>query len=211
MRHLAGIIFLVALAALPAVAKSGDRIQEVDFRNFSYPFEDEVFGKPLGRIIKVRGGKYDEPHVSTNVQYRYFRIAEVLYGDVTGDGQAEAAVVAIFGSASGTFYKTDIYVYTLRGRRAKLLAVLKEDQVKADYRKYFSGEGQQIFEATEGGRKIRDGRLIVRHMADGGHCCPEKIVTLTYRLSGKRMALAESPLRREPGTGEIKMRAYYHR
>jgi hypothetical protein len=182
----------IALTAASAQARPS-RIEEVDFRNFSYPFEApagrEPFGR-LGRVVRVRHGIAYADKVGQNVGYLYFKIAEVLYGDLTGDGRDEAAVVAIYGSASGDFFITDTYVYTMRGRRPALLGVLRQGQVAGDYGRHSRDDPSYLFEAVAGGREIRGRKLAVTHFAGGAHCCPSSILTLRYRLRGGRFVLA---------------------
>jgi hypothetical protein len=205
-------IATLTLMTVVAARAQQSRIRDVDFRNFSYPFkpspERDVFGK-LGEVVKVHDGIAYADKFGQNVDFLYFKVAEVLYGDLNGDGQEDAAVVVIYGSNSGTLYLTDIYVYGMRGGEPVLLSDLKEDQVDKDYRNYYHDDGQQIFEAVEGGREIKAGILTVRHLADGGHCCPQQAVTLQYRLEGDRLTLVGAPLKRASAEADRKMAAFY--
>jgi hypothetical protein len=188
------------------------RIRNVDFRNFSYPFkppsEHDDMAK-LGEVVKVHDGIAYADKVGQNVAFWYFKVAEVLYGDVDGDGQDDAAVVVIYGNNAGTFYLTDIYIYGMKDGEPVLLSDLKEDQVNKDYRKYYHDDGQHIFEAVEGGREVKGGILTVKHLADGAHCCPQQVATLQYRLEGNRLILVGAPLKRSSSETDQKMSAFY--
>ncbi len=210
MPFLLRLIILFALLSLPIGVAAKNNIHHVDFHNFSYPFKDEDFSRCLGRVVKVRDGKFDEPHISTNVAYCYFHVAEILYGDLTGDGQDEAAVVVIYGSDSGTFYRTNIYVFTLRINKPVLLGALTEEEANHIYKRYYHEEGNYLYEALEGGRRIKSRILISRHLADGGHCCQENVVTFEYKWDGSRMIFTKLLKRRVTATDE-RMKAYFNR
>jgi hypothetical protein len=216
MRLAAKIIIWFAVLPFIANAAPADAIRRIDFKNFSYPFPDPNFGKSLGKMIKVRRGKFDERHIKTDVGFGYFRVAEVLFGDLTGDGRDEAVVTAIYGSNSGTYYLTNIYIYTLMNNRSKLLGVITQNSAEKIYESYYRKDEDEnrgyysLFEAIEGGRRISAGKLVVQHYADGGHCCPEKTATFEYKWSGKRMELVRL-LKREPSRRDEKMKAYYNR
>jgi hypothetical protein len=201
---------LVLLTVAP-IQVQHSRIQDVDFRNFSYPFKPppgrEPFGK-LGDIVKVHDGIAYADKVGQNASFVYFKVAEVLYGDVNGDGQDEAAVVVIYGSNSGTFYLTDIYLFTLRDGKPVLLSRLTEEEIGKDYKGLYNGDGQVIFEALEGGRELKGNILTVRHFADGPHCCPESVVTVRYMWNGEGFSLLDVQKRRSSEGGE-KMKAFY--
>jgi hypothetical protein len=124
------LMLMVALTHGPQ-----SRIQDIDFRNFSYPFEppsDRAVFAQLGAVVRVRNGIAYADKACQNVSFLYFKVAEVIYGDVTGDGQDESAVVAIYGSNSGTFYLTDIYLFTLRESQPILLSTLREEKIGKD-------------------------------------------------------------------------------
>jgi hypothetical protein len=194
------LLAILALTIMPVLAHARpSRIEDVDFRNFSYPFKPAVgrytFGK-LGKVVRVRHGIAYADKVGQNVSYFYFKVAEVFYGDLTGDGRNEAAVVTIYGSNSGDFFITDTYVYTMRQRRPVLLGVLREDQIAEDYERYTHDNRSYLFEAVAGGREIKGGKLKVTHLAGGSHCCPAMVLTLRYKLRGDRFTLAGRSLRK---------------
>ena len=202
-------LFLLILYAESISAQT--KVQSIDFRNFSYPFEapsDREPYKKLGSIVSVRNGTAYAGKSRDSLSFLYFKVAEVLYGDLTGDGQDEAAVVAIHGSGSGNFYLTNVYFYTLRMGKPVLLATLTEDRVSRDYRERYSGDGQVVFEAIENGRGIKDEEFYTRHLADGAHCCPESVATLKYKLDGNGVELIGIEKRRSL-EGDEKMKASY--
>ncbi|HEX8161580.1 MAG TPA: hypothetical protein VF538_06885 [Pyrinomonadaceae bacterium] len=178
--------------------------------NFSYPFNAPTFVKALGRVVKVRGGKFDERHVRTDMGFFYFRVADIIYGDLTGDGRDEAVVTTIYGSNSGTFYLTNVYVYTLKNGSPVLLDGITDERAGKIYKSYYPDEWSALYEGLEGGRRVGAGKLIVRHYADGSHCCSDKTATFEYKWNGRRMELVRL-LKREPSVRDEKMKAYYNR
>jgi len=168
----------------------------VDFRNHTFPFTAHNFAD-LPRRIHVREGLFHSPHHEPSLTYTYFKVAEVIYGDLNGDGQDDAAVVAIYGGASSDTYKTSVYMYTIEGRRPKPLAVLNEKAIAKEYERHSHGGSSQLFEAVAGGTTIKRGRLTVRHFAGGAHCCPQNVFTLRYVLKEGRLALVSKSLRKK--------------
>jgi hypothetical protein len=179
-------------------------IHKIDFLNFDYPFKSHrgPFAK-FSNTINVREGKAYSGKEGNSLSYLYFKVVEIVYGDLTRDGLEEAAVVAIYGTGSGNFYLTNIYFYSLHNDKPVLIAMLTEEDVSRDYTQQYRSEGSSIMESIGGGRKIKDGIFITKHFADGAHCCPTSIAALQYRLSGSRMELMRIQKR--------KLRANYER
>lgn len=206
MRSLTGVLVALALLASPLTAAAKGTARHADFQNFSYPLADEDFVGSLGRVVKVRGGVFRERHAPTQMGFSYFRVAETLFGDLTGDRQDEAVVTAVYGSNSGTFYRTNVYVFTLKNGRPSLLGVVSERESAKIYRGRYRGEGDNLYEALEGGRGVAGRTLTVKHRADGAHCCSENIVTLAYRWNGSRMKLVRM-LKRKATARDENMKA----
>lgn len=192
-----GGLFAAILISLSifTTAHGKPTIRSIDFRNHTYPFTAPTppFAD-LPKRIRVRRGLYHSPHVEPSLSYAYFKVAQVIYGDLTGGGQDGAAVVTIYGGASGDYCLTSIYLYTLRSNRPKLLAILNEDRVAKEYQRF--AHTNQLFEAIAGGTKIRKGVLITEHLAGGAHCCPAMVFTLKCRMRGGRLIVVNRSLRR---------------
>ncbi|MBI4748385.1 MAG: hypothetical protein HY774_07830 [Acidobacteria bacterium] len=206
---LVGLLFLFQPPPLVASLKPApSSIRSIDFRNFTYPLPDKRFSE-LGKKVRVVDGTCDDG--SNQMCRAYFHVAEVIYGDLTGDQHEEAVVVTIFGSACGTYYLTNIYVYSLVNRKPLLLAQLKESQVEEDFKKTYRGDKYQLFESVESGRLIKNKQLTVSYFTTGAHCCPENVSTFRYELRGKKMVLIQNP-KRVPNSQEyVKMQAYHER
>ncbi len=57
--------------------------------------------------MRVSKGRYGDRSEPTSLSFLYFEVADIVFGDLTGDGKDEAAVVAIYGSNSSSFFLTD--------------------------------------------------------------------------------------------------------
>jgi hypothetical protein len=189
------ISLLLALSAHVS-AQSETGIREVNFENRTFPFTADTIAA-LPRSIHVSEGRYRSPHREPSLTYAYFKVAEVVYGDLNGDDRDEAAVVAIYGGASSDTYKTSVYLYSMNGRRPKLLAILNEKAIAREYGRTSRNGESSFFEAVAGGTTIEQRRLTVRHFAGSAHCCPRNVFTLRYRLNEGRLALVGKSLRRK--------------
>jgi hypothetical protein len=184
---------LLAIFCAPINAQGGGSIRRVNFRNFTYPFENKDF-QDIPKFIKVQRGKYDEPHESL-INYMYLRVKDIIYGDLTGDGQEEAAVLVLYGSTTANFSLTDTYVFTMKGKRPKLLGILKESRVEHDYDSCCA-DADPWNEEVAGGRKISRGVLTVEHFVGGSHSSPTKVISMSYKWNGKDFVLASRPFKR---------------
>ena len=172
-------------------------IRDVDFKNQTFPFTAHTHIPDLPRRVRVRNGVYHSPHQEPSMTYTYFKVAEIVVGSLTGDGREEAAVVAIYGGATSDYYETSVYVYTIRGHRARLIAVLNETSVRRQYERFPHGPRSFLFEAVAGATRIAHERLIVRHFAGGAHCCPPNVFTVQYRLNNRKLLVESRSLGRK--------------
>ena len=148
-------------------AKSARDIRRIDFKNFVYNAGGESVRLRRGR------GSYRERGDSDFV-YSVERV-QVAYGDLTGDGQDEAAVTLYYtGGGTGAFSKG--FVFTMRRGRLALLTPF-EGGDRAD------GGIREV--GIEGGL-LRVRRNEPERMNDipVGLCCPVAVITTRYRLDG---------------------------
>src|SRR5947207_3731516 len=139
-----------------ATTKNLRGIRSVDFRNFSYP---TTVGDPAkGQTIRLRNGKYEDGGKYEAGGLLYELYGKPAYGDVNSDG-LDDAVVEIKLSGSPTYRAFEVYAYTFRNGRAKLLARLNSDRVLSDYRRYYPNG--DLHYAGNAAPTIRDGHLIV--------------------------------------------------
>jgi hypothetical protein len=196
MLRINSLILLLPALSVCVFAQSRAGIREVDFKNLTFPFTADTFAD-LPRRIRVRNGLYHSPHQEPGLTYTYFKVAEVVFGDLTGDGRDEAAVVAIYGGATSDTYEASVYLYVMEGRRPKLLAVLNQKDIGDVYERLSQGEKSSLFEAVAGGTTIEQRRLTVNHFAGGAHCCPPNVFTLRFKLRGGKLAPVNKSLRKK--------------
>lgn len=154
----------------PAATTDAD-IRAVDFRNFAYA-PDCLRGEDgSGERIETSEGEFQRHGEFERID---FRVAQIVYGDLTGDGRDEA-VVLTGCSTGGTAYLTEGMVYTLReGQPVEIGRV-------AAGSKAFGGLASLA---------IEQGQLVVERHAtdeDGPHCCPRYLDTTRLRWDGKTL------------------------
>jgi hypothetical protein len=145
-------------------------VRRVDFRNFRY--------KGGGEEIRVaRGhGTYKDAG-DLDFAYEIDRV-KVVYGDVTGDGREEAAVVLYFnGGGTGAFSKG--FLFAARKGRLTLLATF-EGGDRAD-------GGIRRVSIKGGVLSVQRNELERINGVPSGLCCPLYWITTDYRFDGRRL------------------------
>jgi hypothetical protein len=173
-------IFLTLLFSTAALAQSG--IQKVDFKNFTYkPFcagED-----PL--LVTVKNGEFSkEEQQEGYVDHFYFNVFGITYGDLTGDRQPEAIVLTACNTG-GTGNFSEGFIYTLKAGKPLLLARIEGgDRAYDGLRSAVVENGLLAVDRNDAGE-------------NGGACCPEFAVTTNYKLTGDKLIVSGTPVRRE--------------
>ena len=163
---------------IPSLSASAQKdIRGVDFRNFTYEYG---LGEP--ETITVRDGEFAREIKDDPVNALYFSIVDVVYGDVTRDGQDDAVVrTVISGGGSGSF--SDATIYTMRGGKPVAIGSL--------------GVGDRANGGIHDVR-IENGRIVVERYGqeDSGTCCPEYIERNIIELQGTKFeAVAKTSVR----------------
>ena len=153
---------------IPSLSASAQKdIRGVDFRNFTYEYG---LGEP--ETITVRDGEFAREIKDDPLNPLYFSIVDVVYGDVTRDGQDDAVVRTVLsGGGSGSF--SDATIYTMRGGKPVAIWSL--------------GVGDRANGGIHDVR-IENGRIVVERYGheNSGDCCPQYIerncqVPLVYK------------------------------
>ncbi|MCO6510128.1 MAG: hypothetical protein J5I65_04985 [Aridibacter famidurans] len=173
---------VLALVAAGAAYPQAD-IRSVDFNNFTY--EVEFCQTEVSNKIAVSNGEfYEEKEVDGYTDRRFFSVSGFTYGDLDGDGKDEAVVISVCNTG-GTGNFTEAYVFTIRGREVTRIVTLEGgDRAYGGLREVRIEDGKMIVEASDPGEM-------------GGACCPEEVVTRTYRLKGGSLEEIGKPERRE--------------
>lgn len=174
-----GLPLLQPALVAPSPSAAGD-IRQVDFRNFTYASscisED-------GRLtdIQVRDGEFKRERQYDSL---FFSVLSVNYGDLTGDGQSEAAI-AVNCNTGGTGQFSEGLVYAMRSGAPALIARI---------------EGGDRAYGGIAGLSVENGKLRVERYAtdeDGPACCPRYIETTQLRWDGNRLIETGNVTRRK--------------
>lgn len=175
---------LIALFLCSSAASA--QIRRTDFMNHSYSSSLCTENFQVPNPVRVRRGKFAEGEAWFDIQ------AKAHYADINGDGSEDALVHAKCGSTAGNFNNSDVFVYGMQGRRAKLLASIDTTGIERGFKRYF----KTGFIVTVKGVKAQSGRIVIEAYTDGSNASPKYISTLTYRLTGSKLVLTGRPVRR---------------
>lgn len=179
------LIFILISLFLCSTAASA-QIRRTDFMNRSYNSSLCAENFEVPNPVKVTRGKFAEGTAWFDIQ------AKAQYADVNSDGSEDAVVHAKCGSTAGNFNNSDVFVYGMQGRRAKLLASIDTTGIERGFKRYFKNG----FIVTVKGVKAQKGRILIEAYTDGSNASPKYISTLNYRLSGSKLVLTGRPVRR---------------
>jgi hypothetical protein len=168
-------------------------IRQTDFRNFTYKVWD--------KNIKVKNGDWEIKNPLENRKYDgglyYFSVAQVLFGDLTSDGQEEALIIATFGfNYGGTGYNSGgygFYIYSIKeGTLQELPCKTALEDLYSPYAlengcedRFMGAEAKDI----SGGVITFEGSLF-------GPSCGGPTITMKARLEGGRLVLVSQPIKR---------------
>ena len=179
-------IFFILIALTFSSTAVSAQIRRTDFRNRSYqsPLCTEVFEVP--NPVTVKRGKFAEGEVIFEI------VGRPVFADLDGDGSEEAVVHAQCASTAGNFTDSDIFVYGMERRRLKRIASIDSNDVERDFKRYFRGGFVVAIKSAQ----VKGGRVVIEAYTDGSNASPKYISSLTYRLSGGKLAITGRPARR---------------
>lgn len=166
MRRALGPVLALGACAAGAGISGAGIVENVDFRNFTYQPSCTV------TAVRVVAGKY----IAKSEADRFaFRVVDVTYGDLTGDGREEA-VVTTYCSTGGLGGFTEAEVYSAGETGVTLLARVPG--------------GDRAFGSIQGIRIVA-GELVISRLApetpQGPACCPKFVDTSRYRIEAGRL------------------------
>ena len=166
------LLFSISLLMSVSVFAQND-IRKVDFQNFTY--EADYCGGEGIRKITVKDGKfYKEEQKDDYVDRMYYAIYGISYGDMDGDGKDEAIILSMCNTG-GTGSFSEAYIYKMkRGKPVRIMLLSGGDRAFGGLRRAWAEKGLLVVESNDAGKR-------------GGACCPELIVTNTYRYIGKKL------------------------
>ncbi len=181
VRYFAMAIGLCVLCSVSALSQSAapNDIRAVDFRNFRYYVWLGGEGSTK-EAVKVSNGSYTKKSPDSDVT---FKINDVVYGDLNGDGMDEAVIMTVC-NAGGSGWFDEGLLYTMRnGKPVLLLHIQGGDRGDGGIR----------------GVRIESGLLKVERL---GSSLPGRAVgvdftdTTSYRLSGSKLLRVGRSVRR---------------
>lgn len=182
------IVVLSLSTALSAGIPKTNEIRRLDFKNFSFPWDEEmgeatsvptswhwIDPLPQEQIRVVRGihrfyspgqDEYEREHAPL------ISVDSITYGDLDGDGIEEAAVHLNY-STGGTSNWDFLYIYRLVRGRPKLLGILESGS---------RGYGGLVRTSIAEGLLVLDFADAERRVGD---CCSEGYIRVRYRWQGQ--------------------------
>jgi hypothetical protein len=178
------ILILFVVAAFRNEGAQEFKIRQIDFKNFTYAWDDSRTGvpeewawmttPPQSRVGVSKGIHhfYEQAGYGPRESAPVLRVYDVTYGDLLGDGDEEA-VVSLNYSTGGTANWDYVYVYRLKGVQPTLMARMETGSrgygglIKASVQK-----GQLVLDFTDKERAV-------------GDCCSEGYTRVQYRWRGR--------------------------
>ena len=161
---------LLVIFAAGAFAQ-GD-IRKVDFKNFTYPVL--CIGEKTDNVTVKDGEFSKEKQEDGYVDRFYFKIFDVAYGDVTGDRIDEAIILGVCNTG-GTGNFSEGFIYSMKGTKPALIARIPGgDRAYGGLRETRTEAGKLVVESNDPG-------------PGGGACCPQRILTNQYRVTGGKL------------------------
>ena len=174
-------------------------IRDVDFLNFDYASDcwKGWDSREPTKVVHVSNGEWSKEGFGSFSVGRQASRWLISYGDLKGDGQEEAVVVtgclgAIPSAELALTAPEEILVFAMSSTGPVVLARLRAGGWIGGGRYQQQGQVYDI--------RVANQRLVVRSLTygpDAPHCCPDILVTATYRWDGKRLVHTGED-RREP-------------
>src|SRR3954462_3057709 len=114
------ILAFIVLAAVAAAQAQTD-IRKIDFKNFTYT--PSCTGEKPENVTVENGELSREKQEKDYVDRFYFKIFQVEYGDVTGDGVDDAIILSECNTG-GTGNFTEGWVYSMKDGKPVVVAAI---------------------------------------------------------------------------------------
>lgn len=172
----------VVLLAMKVAVFSQNDVRRVDFKNFTYV---GVCVSDTGEKVTVTNGEFsEEKQADGYVERFYFKVFDINYGDLTGDGREEAVVLTVCNTGGSGNFSEGLIFGIKAGKPAVLARIPGGDRADGGLRTTRVENGLLVIESNDPG-------------PDGGACCPQIIVTTRYKLTGNRIVRSGKETRRD--------------
>ena len=175
------IAVLTVFAAVGYAAGQSD-IRQVDFKNFTY--SAHCAGETPQTLVVKNGEVSTESPQDGYVDRLYFNVFDITYGDLNADNSDEAIVLTVCNTG-GTGNFSEGFVFTMKGAKAAMVGrIAGGDRAYGGLRATRVENGQLLVERNDPGK-------------DGAACCPQLIVTTTYKLTGSKLTKVGKEISRD--------------
>ena len=176
------LISICLLLVLGSSAFAQNDIHSIDFKNYSY---SAFCAGDEPESLTVKNGEFSKetPH-DGYVDRLYFVVTDVAYGDLNGDKRDEAIVLTVCNTG-GTGNFSEGFVFTMKGAKATIASRIPGgDRAYGGLRTTRVENGLLIVDSNDPGK-------------NGAACCPELIMTTTYKLVGNKLTKVGKPTSRD--------------
>lgn len=175
------LIFGILILFVSGVSAQSD-IRKVDFKNFTYPIMC-IGQKP--RNVTVKNGEFSEEKQEDGYTDRfYFNVFDVAYGDLTGD-QVDEAIILGSCNTGGTGNFSEGFIYSMKTDKPSLIGRIPGgDRAYGGLRETRTEAGKLVVESNDPG-------------PSGAACCPQRILTNQYRLTGGKLVKVGKEMSRD--------------
>jgi len=166
------LISICLLLVLDSSAFAQNDIHSIDFKNFTYsPF----CAGDAPETLTAKDGEFSkETPQDGYVDRLYFNVSDIAYGDLNGDGRDEAIVLTVCNTG-GTGNFSEGFVFTMKGAKATMTGRIPGgDRAYGGLRSTRVEKGLLLVDSNDPGK-------------DGAACCPELILTTTYKVVGNKL------------------------
>lgn len=164
-------------------------IRRFDFRNFTYSFDDAT-------KIGVRNGKWEKRNPEPG-DLASFYISQIAYGDLTGDGEEEAFIIASgdanYGASGWNSVFERYYIYAMSDGKPELLWAFSSGDLDRLYAPYASDCDGRVMGTKARGITSRIISLNVETYTPS--CNIVQAVLLRVRLDAGRLVLVGRPIK----------------
>ena len=177
--------FLIALFVpliFFATSMAQNDIHSVDFKNFTYSAH---CASDVPESLTVKDGEFSkETPQDGYVDRLYFEVTDVAYGDLNGDKRDEAIVLTVCNTG-GTGNFSEGFIFMMKGTKAVVASRI--------------GGGDRAYGGLRS-TQVANGLLLVDRNdpgKDGASCCPQLIITTTYKLVGNKLTKVGKEISRD--------------
>ena len=165
-------ISIILLLMLGASAIAQNDIHAIDFQNFTY---SAFCAGDSPETLTVKNGEYSkETPQDGYVDRLSFNVSDIAYGDLNGDGRDEAIVLTVCNTG-GTGNFSEGFLFAMKSAKAAMTGRIPGgDRAYGGLRSARVDNGLLLVDRNDPGK-------------DGAACCPQLIVTTTYKLVGNKL------------------------